>query len=181
MLADIELQVNTDVVQNLIRTIQTAPQAATEAMTRIAIPRLQQRARQLLGAPGKPSHPLRWAPSRHPEDQDKTPNTVFGYYSRQKAAYFASDAFGAGIPFIRTGRLVQGWLVELRQNGSTFELVLTNPVEYWPFVQGPWQQPYHEDTGWSIRRDAAQVLSLEADDQLAIAWHFALFGRYGGT
>ena len=58
--------------------------------------------------PGEPLYPIKWTRSTHPEDAGKKPNTAFGYYSRQKKAFFLSQGFGKGTPSKRTRQLIGG-------------------------------------------------------------------------
>lgn len=65
-------------------------------------------ARTLLRKPAaKPTYPIRW-------DSE-----------RQRRAYFASDGFGSGIPYRRTGRYERGWTLDRTGDGYAFG----NPVE----------------------------------------------------
>lgn len=98
--------------------------------------------------PGSPVYPIEWTPSSHPEDAGKKPNTSFGYYSRQKSAFFASNAFGKGIPFHRSGDMAGAWDVRTRRRAHDVVLELTNDSPEFPFVEGEWQQKFNANTGW---------------------------------
>lgn len=65
----------------------------------------------------------------------------------------------AGSTYERTFTLRGGW----RAEGPSFTVEglttrIYNPVRYMPFVQGQWQQPYHEAHGW---RNIADYLDRE--------------------
>lgn len=119
--------------------------------------------------PGAPSRPIRWTPSSHAEDQNKTPNTRWGYYSRQKAAYFATNGFGAGIPYQRQHKLVRGWHVIGDYQGGLGGLRVTHDSPIALYVWGIRQQLFHALTGWPYFLDELTVLSLELDDRLLLA------------
>ncbi|KKN20598.1 hypothetical protein LCGC14_0933900, partial [marine sediment metagenome] len=76
-----------------------APQQVNTMLETVLRSRLQQQADEKLGqSPGTVARPVQWTPAAV---QDKPPNVNFGgrkYYSKQKAAYFATDGFGGGIP-----------------------------------------------------------------------------------
>lgn len=144
---------------------------------RAVIGKAQQWQAQTLAAfqtqPGSPKHPLRWTPAKN---QNRPPNTRWGYYSKQKAAYFATNGFGRGIPSRRTGKLVKQWIVDLdidqitRQQAFFIALLnflanvgvgnapttpapdvvirIANPSPIEQYVTGVNQQGFHKDTGW---------------------------------
>lgn len=69
--------------------------------------------------------------------------------ARQRAAYFASNGFGAGIPYTRSHRLAKAWRVEVEGNEQSAALVASNPSPAATFVQGPRAQRMHIDSGWN--------------------------------
>ena len=68
--------------------------------------------------------------------------------ARQLRAYFATNGFGAGIPYRRTGQLLDSWHVT--HDGADGEGVVTieNTSPAARFVIGKDQQPQHIATGW---------------------------------
>jgi len=100
---------------------------------------------------------------------------------RQRRAYFATDGFGAGIPYRRTGKLRKAWIVEIRGNA----IVVENPSEVSKFVYGSlaqnrsqalrFQQRFHVNTGWQPATDtvkkhldrAGDLYIEKFDDRLA--------------
>lgn len=98
---------------------------------------------------------------------------------RQRRAYFASDGFGAGIPYVRTGKYAGGWVVISETTDGSFELTVGNAEPYAPFVGGTlnqrsrseaqrWQQRMHINTGWPLQVDTLAFwldASLELFDQ----------------
>jgi len=77
----------------------------------------------------------------------------------QQVAYFASNGFGAGIPFKRTGKLAAGWKIIGKLVGGAWIIVVLNPARAARFVYGSmaisnvarairFQQKFHAITGW---------------------------------
>jgi len=78
---------------------------------------------------------------------------------RQRRAYFATDGFGAGIPYKRTGGLARAWriITEIVGEGK-FRLMVENPAKAARFVYGSlardigqakrFQQRFHIQQGW---------------------------------
>jgi hypothetical protein len=87
--------------------------------------------------PGTPHYPIRWASQR------------------QRRAYFATDGFGHGIPYRRTGALTEAWDAQFvfDADGGSFVIENTSPIA--TYVIGDQQQPWHADTGWI---DAEEVI-----------------------
>ena len=92
-----------------------------------------------MSEPGKPStSPVQW-------DSEK-----------QRKAYFASNGFGAGIPYHRTGDYERGWAVERKPMG----VALVNPFPAAGAVGGlpsGWQSKIHRNR-WNY---LLQILSEE--------------------
>jgi len=77
---------------------------------------------------------------------------------KQRKAYFATDGFGAGIPYKRTGRLQNSWrfFIAKTPDGGKFTVFNTSPVG--KFVFGTIAksddkaydaiQQFHTNTGW---------------------------------
>lgn len=82
---------------------------------------------------------------------------------RQRRAYFATNGFGAGIPYSRTGRLQDGW----RLTKNEFDVVFENPSRIGKFVFGTFDIPeadalramqrFHAITGWKPVYTTAQT------------------------
>ena len=109
--------------------------------------------------PPRPKRPIEWTPSRRSEDAKKKPNTRWGYYSRQKAAFYATRGFGRGIPTQRTGAYNKGWQTRGQYRENIGVVTIENVAErisplsqgeyrYAPYVAGAWQQEFHAITGW---------------------------------
>lgn len=90
---------------------------------------------------------------------------------RQRKAFFASNGFGKGIPYKRTGGLAKMWVVEVRGN----TIVIENKSAIGKYVYGSlaqnrsqalrFQQQFHANTGWQPATDTAKFW-LDAADEL---------------
>lgn len=67
---------------------------------------------------------------------------------RQRRAFWATNGFGHGIPYVRTHALVNAWdaRFEFEETGGGFVVENTSPAA--TFVIGDRQQVFHADTGW---------------------------------
>jgi len=123
----------------------------------------QQVQNRLVFTPGAAESPLHWTPAKV---QDKPPNTRWGYYSKQKAAYFATNGFGRGIPSVRSGALNRSYRVITTTQG----IAIFNVAPYAKFVVGEYQQPFHRNTGWQLADPIAADILLQSVSFLADAW-----------
>jgi hypothetical protein len=103
-------------------------------------------------APGPVKYPIRWTSQK------------------QRRAYFATNGFGRGIPYHRTGALLKAWHVRGDYGQGFGGITVYNDAPAAAFVQGYWQQGFHKDTGWSSAPSALQRISLEANDMLVQGW-----------
>lgn len=74
---------------------------------------------------------------------------------KQRRAYWASNGFGKGIPYKRTGKLSQGWQIFLLPTANGITINVRNSRRYAHFVVGKLrrrgqnpQQRFHILTGW---------------------------------
>lgn len=68
---------------------------------------------------------------------------------KQRKAFFASNGFGRGIPTRRTGKIREAWVIGFYPSRRIIgQIVVSNDHPAVNFVQGQWQQPFHQDTGW---------------------------------
>jgi hypothetical protein len=79
---------------------------------------------------------------------------------KQRRAFFATDGFGGGIPYKRTGKLANNSTLIAAQtaDGGTVILQIPSPGQYvFGNFRGQYQQPMHRNTGYPsgviIRRD----------------------------
>lgn len=65
---------------------------------------------------------------------------------KQRRAYFATNGFGKGIPYQRTGDLGRGWAAKYTDGG--YQAQITNSTPYAQYVQGNRQQLGHYADKW---------------------------------
>lgn len=84
----------------------------------------------------------------YPKRVDHGANNPYQWQSeKQRRAYFASNGFGAGIPYKRTDKMKNAWTVA--QQDSNWTMVkIENKAGYGSFVQGDWRQRGHKADGW---------------------------------
>jgi hypothetical protein len=67
---------------------------------------------------------------------------------RQRAAFFATNGFGRGIPTRRTGLMVAGWGLLPVYTEMLIQVTALNRSGHEQYVTGIDQQPGHRVTGW---------------------------------
>ncbi len=139
---DITMQLPTDVISALREEIGKKPALVKGGFRRLA----NQSRKRTLGRVTKA--PPKWTGKRRWNSE------------RQLRAYFATDGFGHGIPYQRTGQLEAGWDMDITitDNGGEFELFNDNPAAR--YVQGDDAQLMHLDSGWP---QAAEIATEEFD------------------
>lgn len=140
---------DTNTLATLQRFAETLPEQ-TEAITKRVIRPFVSRAvdHTLRRAPGPVKYPIRWTSAK------------------QRRAFFATDGFGHGIPYKRTGALVRSWHVRGDYRRGLSSISVYNDADAAQFVQGARQQGFHKDTGWTSAANELQRISLEANDLL---------------
>lgn len=143
-----------DALNRIIRHFDTARERFQEAMTKRQGTKLAKKAlRALKTRPGPPIYKLRW----------KSP--------RQRAAFFATNGFGGGIPYQRKYTIADGWDAEFVPTKDGGILAITNPSNKAQFVHGPNTQPFHLDTGWVQLDDVAQDALDEMEGVATEVWY----------
>lgn len=148
----VDVTVDTDVLEAIREAAQDAPRRMNKAYKR-KIKRLrQQLLDELREYPGPVKRPFRWKSER------------------QRRAYFATDGFGWGIPYVRTDALKASWTTHIRdqKDGAVFEV--ENRAPYAIYVMGDWQQPGHIQTGWSSAAVIVAKYRERATDELIDVW-----------
>lgn len=97
---------------------------------------------------GNEQRGLRHYPARVQHGKD---NPYQWQSEKQRKAYFASNGFGKGIPYQRTGDLGRAWHIVERMDGYQSRIV--NDLDYADFVQGVVQQRGHWADKWRKARD----------------------------
>lgn len=74
---------------------------------------------------------------------------------RQRRAFFATNGFGGGIPYRRTGRVSKAWKFRIVTDEGGIAFTVENTAPYAPYVLGHLrpggrdpQQRMHKATGW---------------------------------
>jgi hypothetical protein len=161
------IEIDNDIVEFLEDGLRRFPSVLQTAIKR-NVSRFRTRILgKLQQEPGSPKYPIKWARAT---DQSKPPNTRWGYYSKQKAAFFATRGFGRGIPTQRTGKLINSWKIEVDQQSDAGIFQVYNDAQnrdgvyYEQFVTGIYQQAFHHDTGWYKSQDILVDAMVEAED-----------------
>lgn len=148
----VTVQVPTATMLAINQQVAKTPRLMETAFRR-ATSRLKTRMiRELRHEPGKPVYPIRW----------KT--------ERQRRAFFATNAWGRGIPTQRTHALSGGWNVDTRTALATGTMVVSNNVPYLRYVEGNDQQPFHSASGWLLATPIVQRYMTELDSVMTATW-----------
>ena len=151
--AQMDVTVPLDILDAIQDTAVSAPGKMRTAYRR-AVKRLRTSIlRSLKVEPKKPTYPLRWKSKK------------------QRAAYFATNGFGHGIPYQRTGKLLNSYDVQLLEdpNGAILRVVNSDPKA--EFVIGDFAQPFHLDTGWVQMAEVISDARVEAEEVLIQTWY----------
>lgn len=100
---------------------------------------------EIRNAPSAPKYPIEWQSER------------------QRRAFFASDGFGHGIPYKRTGKLQQSWMMTQRASGNGATVNLENSDPKAVYVQADLVQRMHLASGWP------QVDNIVARNEVLLA------------
>lgn len=139
--------IQTDGLEAFQRGIEQAGDAVTAYGKHEVRPFVSQLVDRLLRQPAGPVvYPIEWA-------SDK-----------QRRAFFATDGFGHGIPYVRTGHYTHSWHVRGEYGDGFGGIVVFNDADYAVYVGGQHQQPFHRNTGWIYTPDALQVIVLQTED-----------------
>ena len=155
----IDVTADTDVLDAIREAAQDASRRMNKAYKR-KIKRLrQQLLDELRVYPGPAKKPFKWASER------------------QRRAYFATDGFGWGIPYVRTDALKASWTTHIRdqKDGAVFEV--ENRAPYAIYVMGDWQQPGHLATGWNSAAEIVARYRERATDELISTWGEVALGE----
>jgi hypothetical protein len=91
---------------------------------------------------------------------DKVKYPIQWKSDRQRRAFFASNGFGKGIPYQRSGALGRSWEFRINRTPQGGQIEIENVAPYARFVVGTlrrdtraaarFQQPFHKNTGWPL-------------------------------
>lgn len=97
---------------------------------------------------GNDRHGLKHEPKRVQHGE----NNPYQWQSeKQRKAYFASDGFGNGIPYQRTGTMSDGWTYT--QTSDWTRVNIENSTDYTRYVVGETMQDGHAKDGWRYYLD----------------------------
>lgn len=88
---------------------------------------------------------------------------------RQRRAYFATDGFGAGIPYKRSGRMVAGWKVDVLMGDGSVVMSASNKARALKYVTGKRQQPGHVASGWPKHKETINFWAQAAKEEVGKA------------
>jgi len=121
----------------------------------------QEVGKQLGQEPGAVHYPIEWTSEK------------------QRLAFFATDGFGKGIPYTRTGKLANSWHVRGDYTGGIAAINVFNTAPQAEYVygdiRGQHQQQFHINTGWPRFVDKFQAISVMATDRIEDALPGLLF------
>jgi hypothetical protein len=157
------LTVDPDIIVAYAELIDDAPRAVNTFVNETIAGDVRQQVDAINQYPPPAVHPIEWA-NQIPPPPGKHANIKGGLWSLQKAAYFASDGFGAGIPYVRKGTYWDTYLVAWDEDTGTLLVTSNNPIDQ--FVTGIYQQPFHANTGWPFVEDEYLKIILLAQDNL---------------
>lgn len=132
------LILNTKQLDNLQAFVRAYPDYANDIAQTVFTRYQGKLIDELRHAPAKPKYPIQWQSER------------------QRKAFFATNGFGGGIPYRRTGKLTRSWYAWVRRDGNRIDLNIANKTPYAPFVVGdispgrrkdPMQR-MHKASGW---------------------------------
>lgn len=138
------LVTNEQPFQDLQAFVSKYPELALDEAQRSIFPRATRLVKRKLGQPPGPvKHPIQWTSEK------------------QRRAFFATDGFGHGIPYVRSGDLERAWEVVILTSRTGFTLSVRNPNAAAPFVYGAWQQGFHKNTGWPLARPIIDEIAAD--------------------
>lgn len=125
----------------------------------------------------------------YPQDYD---NSKLDWTSeRQRKAYWATDGFGAGIPFKRSGKMSRSWKITGKARGANFDIEVKNSSKGARYTVGTLspdlrraeqsQQGFHKRTGWELASPKVQYWLGVARSLFADQWQRRLAKVAGVT
>jgi hypothetical protein len=163
MITDIDIRVDADVLDAIDDQLRQSPglmETAFKRQVRNTRRRILTQLEQL--DPGPVQYPIRWKSDR------------------QRRAYFATNGFGNGIPYQRTGDLLNSYTLDISSSAQGGLLTLGNTAPYARFVIGDSQQPFHIDTGWEFVGRTVNRIQDELTNDLIETW-FTVADPFAGV
>lgn len=156
----IRVQIDDVLAGDIKRTLEDAPKRMEAEIARIVKGLETSLLDDLLSfTPGPVRYPIQWTSER------------------QRRAYFATDGFGHGIPYRRTGRLVSAWRLRRYFSRAGNLITITNDADPGFVIGNPARpelhQQFHANTGWPTPQEVGQTMdffSEAAEEQMRDAW-----------
>lgn len=149
-----EIITDTDVLDALQTALHKAPDITRYTVNKVALPRIRDKARELL----RPTIP----PVRYP---------IAWESARQRRYVMAKLRRENNLPYQRTGKLLSAWEITSTPIDAGLDVSFSNPVPYAKYVIGDRQQRFHKNTGWYQVDDQTIALSEFAINELIEAWY----------
>lgn len=96
---------------------------------------------------------------------------------KQRRAFFATNGFGNGIPYRRTGGMVNAWKVDITINDGTVIMSASNKNKAVKYVTGKKQQPGHVASGWPKHKETLNFWAVAAKEEVSKALRTLVNGR----
>jgi hypothetical protein len=157
------LTVDPDIMPAYADLLEDAPKTIDTFIGKTIVDQVQNEVNLVDQYPGPVAQPIEWA-NPIPTPPGKISNILGGLWSRQKAAYFASDGFGAGIPYQRKGTFWNPVTVDWDPIAGTLTVLHPNPIAI--FVIEMFQQKFHANTGWPLVEEEYLNIVIRAQDNL---------------
>lgn len=157
----VKVTVDADVLSALEETYQRSPRTISTFLNRSLLPQYVKRAQQeLTPYPWPVKYPIEWQSER------------------QRRAFWATDGFGAGIPYQRTRNLQHSWAFDIMTYPEGADVEIGNNADYARFVIGDWQQHFHANTGWPQIEDEAACLTHDLTDDVIDLYFQIMDGKF---
>ena len=162
-MVEFTLTVDSDIMEAYADMLDDAPRTIDTFVGSTIVKQVADEVNAINQYPGPVARPIEWA-NPIPTPPGKISNILGGLWSRQKAAYFASDGFGAGIPYQRKGTFWFPVTVDWDPETGTLTVIHANPIA--KYVVGMFQQPFHKNTGWPEIENEYLEIVIRAQDNL---------------
>jgi hypothetical protein len=120
----------------LLAAFEQAPRLTNQIIQQTMTSAMAQMKDSAATYPGPVKYPIEWASER------------------QRKAFFATNGFGGGIPYQRSGRFGEAWELNYRALENGGQITITNTAktkrgdDLAQYIVGARQQPFHRNTGW---------------------------------
>lgn len=143
-----------DINDLIFKHMNKTPALTRGFVNKLARSRKKQILARLQADPGSPVYPIRWK-------SEKQRRFVMAKLRRE-----------GNLPYRRTGAMQEAFDVKVKftKRGKGGEVFIVNPIPESVYVFGPFQQPFHADTGWPVIRDVIADEANAFEEDLAAAY-----------